>query len=133
MGIHRESRDSEKVVFITFFDERGEVVAKEWLPPRKIYRTTDGRDYVHVTRNNREIRCHVQEGEVLGTPCYVGAVDVKAGTRRSSKFKTSIAIEKDQIEAIKRMAKKDRITYAEAVRQIIEWGLETTEGYYEAK
>lgn len=130
----KSKRILEHIVVIHFVDDKGIPQFVERLPPRVAYRqkADDRLEFVVVTKDNRDYRVYVELGTFgSGYPCYRGVARLSKYTPRDSrKFKSTISIDKDMHERILLIKKKDKITYAEAVRQVIEWGLETVEKDY---
>lgn len=131
----KSKRMLEHIVVIHFVDDKGILQFVEKLPPRVAYRqkADEKLEFVVVTKDNRDYRAYVKLGTFEGGyPCYRAVAKLSKFTPRDSrKFKSTISIDKDVHERISLIKEKDRITYAEAVRQVIEWGLETVEKDYD--
>ena len=124
-------RMGDKVVKVTYYNADGERVSTDILPPRKIYTTKDGkREFIIVTKNNIDYRCHVEEGDTQGYKCLVGSVNLPGGTRRSIFKKTSVTMDPYMVEAIRLLSDKERMNQAESIRCLISWGIESLEKKY---
>ncbi|OYW72927.1 MAG: hypothetical protein B7Z37_23525, partial [Verrucomicrobia bacterium 12-59-8] len=124
----------DAIVVIHFVDGNGHPKFVKELPPRAAYRTIThpGEEFVIVTVDNRDYRVFVILGDWKAGRAYRGVARIKDGQPRDSvKIKTSVCIDKLTNEQIKEISRRDSITYAEALRQVIEWGLEAAGEDYE--
>jgi len=132
---YKTKRKLDHIVVVHFVDDKGIPLFVEKLPPRNAYTTKTGgkKEFVIVTKDNKDYRVYVELGEFLGLgTCYRGVARYSKGQPKDNiKFKTSVAIDKLQHEHILAIQKADKITYAEALRQVIEWGLEAAEKDYD--
>lgn len=130
----KHKRKLDAIVVIHFLDEKGHPKLYKELPPRKAYQsiTHPEKEYVILTHKNKDYRVYVEMGDWRDGKAYRGSTKLNEGQPRDAvKFKTSVSIDKIQHEQIKEISRRDRITHAEALRQVIEWGLEAAGEEYE--
>jgi hypothetical protein len=121
---------ASKRITVKWIDEAGKLVGFEYFTPRLIYtrkffphsRTPDGQTkYCYVIKDKISYQIIVKESEYQW---FGEAVLRKRESDKLVLFKTSVAIEQDTADQIAAYAARDGITYAEAMRQVIEFGLE---------
>lgn len=122
------SRHADQVVKITYYNDKGEVISTDVLPPRNVYlNKTTKKEFVVVTKNNRDYRAYVEEGESDGYKCLLGSVKIPSGTNRSLFKRTSVSLDPYMVEGLNYLCDKEGMTQAEAMRCLISWGIETLE------
>lgn len=125
------SRMGDKVVKVSYYNADGEKISTDILPPRKIYlNSVNGKEFVIVTKNNRDYRSYVEEGNTQGYACLVGSVNIPGGTRRSVFKKTSVTMDPYMVEAISLLSDEEGMNQSEAIRCLISWGIESLEKKY---
>lgn len=120
-------RKLDTIVVVHFLDSAGRPKFYRELPPRMAYKSKrdKGKEFVVVTHKNFDYRVFVEMGGWRDGKAYRGSVKLKDGEHRNViKVKTSVSIDRMQEEEIREISRTDRITYSEALRQVIEWGLE---------
>lgn len=125
---------NSKPIIINYVDDNGKIVSTETSKPRKIYeRLSDryrrkGRTKV-IEINNRSF--HLEEDDdryVTTIPSNFGKRDrslPRVQRSKYRKFKTSVALDINTVEEIEAIAKKDKVTFSEQIRLMIEAGLES--------